>query len=194
MARPRGFDEEEVLDAAIACFWRRGYGATSMRDLGTEMGMGNASLYNAFLDKRRLFLRALDRYLDSTMRERMARLEATAPPKQAVKQFIGEVVARSLNDPERRGCMLINAASELGPQDAEFGREIAQRLAELQGFFRRNIGQAQEDGTIPRERDRADLAKLMLGVVIAIRVLARARPEPALLKGIAKPALALLDG
>jgi TetR/AcrR family transcriptional repressor of nem operon len=183
MARPRGFDEEEALDAAIACFWRRGYGATSMRDLGTEMGLGNASLYNAFLDKRRLFLRALDRYLDSTMRERMARLEGTVPPKEAVKQFIGEVVARSLNDPERRGCMLVNAASELGPQDAEFGREIAQRLAELQGFFRRMIGQAQEEGTIPRERDKADLAKLMLGVV-----------EPALLKGIAKPALALLDG
>jgi TetR/AcrR family transcriptional regulator, transcriptional repressor for nem operon len=194
MARPRIFDEVVALDAAIDCFWRRGYGATSMRDLGAEMGIGNASLYNAFRDKRRLFLRALDRYLDSSMRARMARLEGSLPPKEAVKTFIAEVVERSLDDPERRGCMLINAAAELGPQDAEFGREIAHRLAELQGFFRRMIGRAQADGAVPCDRDPAELAKLMLAIVIAVRVLARARPERALLKGIARPALALLDG
>lgn len=193
MARPRTFDEADALDAAVDCFWRHGYGATSIRDLGDEMGLGSASLYNAFLDKRTLFLRALDRYLDGTMRERIARLERSLPPKEAVKAFIDEIVVRSLNDPERRGCMLINAAAEFGPRDPELGREIAARLDELQGFFRRMLALARIDGSIPRERDPAELSRLMLGVVIAIRVLARARPERALLKGIAKPALALLD-
>jgi len=56
------------------------------------------------------------------------------------------------------------------------------------------IGRAQADGAVPCDRDPAELAKLMLAIVIAIRVLARARPERALLKGIARPALALLDG
>src|SRR5665213_707822 len=104
MARPRSFDESEALDAAIACFWRRGYSATSMRDLEGEMGIGTASLYNVFRDKRTLFLRALDRYIDGTMRERITRLEGTLAPKEAVKAFIGEIVEGSLNDPERRGC------------------------------------------------------------------------------------------
>jgi TetR/AcrR family transcriptional regulator, transcriptional repressor for nem operon len=193
MARPRTFDEADALDAAIDCFWRRGYGATSVRDLGDEMGLGSASLYNAFRDKRTLFLRALDRYLDSTMRERIARLERSLPPKDAVKAFIDEVVDRSVNDPEQRGCMLINAAAEFGSRDHELGVEIAARLDELQGFFRRRIAAARAEGTVPRERDPAELARLMLGVVVAIRVLARVRPERALLKGIAKPALALLD-
>jgi TetR/AcrR family transcriptional regulator, transcriptional repressor for nem operon len=193
MARPRTFDEADALDAAVDCFWRHGYGATSIRDLGDEMGLGSASLYNAFLDKRTLFLRALDRYLDGTMRERIARLERSLPPKEAVMAFIDEIVERSLNDPEQRGCMLINAAAEFGPRDPELGREIAARLDELQGFFRRMLALARIDGSIPRERDPAELARLMLGVVVAIRVLARVRPERALLKGIAKPALALLD-
>jgi TetR/AcrR family transcriptional regulator, transcriptional repressor for nem operon len=193
MARPRTFDEADALDAAIDCFWRHGYSATSVRDLGDEMGLGSASLYNAFLDKRTLFLRALDRYLDGTMRERIARLERSLPPKEAVMAFIDEIVERSLNDPEQRGCMLINAAAEFGPRDPELGREIAARLDELQGFFRRMLALARIDGSIPRERDPAELSRLMLGVVIAIRVLARARPERALLKGIARPALALLD-
>jgi len=193
MARPRTFDEGEALDAAIGCFWRRGYTATSMRDLEAEMGIGSASLYNIFCDKRTLFLRALDRYLDGTMRERIARLERTLPPKEAVNVFIGEIVERSLNDPERRGCMLVNAAAEIAPHDAEFGREISSRLEELQGFFRRMIAKARTDGSVPPERDPNEIARLMLGVVLGIRVLARARPDRALLKGIARSALALLD-
>jgi len=193
MARPRAFDEAAALDAAIDCFWRRGYGATSVRDLGDEMGIGSASLYNAFLDKRTLFLRALDRYLDGTMRERIARLERTMPPKEAVKAFIGEIVEHSLNDPERRGCMLVNAATEIAPHDAEFGREIASRLEELQGFFRRMIAKARAEGTVPSDREPVELARLLLGIVLGIRVLARAKPDRALLKGIVRPALALLD-
>jgi TetR/AcrR family transcriptional repressor of nem operon len=50
MARPREFDVAAVLDAAIARFWRRGYGATSVRDLADEMNIAGASLYNAFGD------------------------------------------------------------------------------------------------------------------------------------------------
>jgi TetR/AcrR family transcriptional regulator, transcriptional repressor for nem operon len=193
MARPRTFDEAEALDAAIGCFWRRGYSATSMRDLEEEMGIGSASLYNAFYDKRKLFLRALDRYLDRTMRERIARLERTLPPKEAVRVFLGEIVERSLNDPERRGCMLVNAAAEIAPHDAEFGREIASRIEELQGFFRRMIAKARVDGSVPAEKDPSEIARLMLGVVLGIRVLARAKPDGALLKGIARSALASLD-
>jgi len=193
MPRPRTFDEGKALDAAIDCFWRRGYSATSMRALEDEMGIGSASLYNVFSDKRTLFLRALDRYLDGTMRERIARLERTKPPKEAVRAFIAEIVERSLNDPERRGCLLINSAAEIAPHDAECGREIALRLAELQEFFRRMIAKAQLEGAVPSQRDPGETARLLLGVVLGIRVLARARPEPALLKGIAKSALALLD-
>lgn len=193
MARPRTFDESEVLDAAVGCFWRCGYSATSMRDLEAEMGIGGASLYNVFCDKKTLFLRALDRYLDGSMRERIVRLERTLPPKEAVKAFIGEIVERSLNDPERRGCMLINAAAEIAPHDPELGREIASRIEELHGFFRRMIAKARADGAVPSDRDPTELARLLLGIVLGLRVLARAKPDRTLLKGIARSALALLD-
>ena len=58
MARPREFDEATALNAAIDCFWHRGYEATSVRDLGAAMGLSGPSLYNAFGDKRALFVRA----------------------------------------------------------------------------------------------------------------------------------------
>ena len=62
MARPREFDEAAALDAAMNCFWRDGYEATSIRDLAAQMGITGASLYNAFGDKRTLFRAVLRRY------------------------------------------------------------------------------------------------------------------------------------
>jgi TetR/AcrR family transcriptional repressor of nem operon len=64
MARPREFDEVTALDAAIGCFWQRGFEATSMRDLAASMGLSAPSLYNTFGDKRALFTRALEHYLE----------------------------------------------------------------------------------------------------------------------------------
>src|SRR5437762_3135228 len=78
-------------------------------------------------------------------------------------------------------------------RDAAIGKVIAERLSELEGFFRRCVTAGQHDGSITRNRDAADLARLLLGVVLGIRVLARAKPERALLEGVARPALALLE-
>jgi TetR/AcrR family transcriptional repressor of nem operon len=70
MARPREFDEQAVLEAAVQCFWMHGYEATSVRDLAERMEITGASLYNAFGDKRSLFRRALDHYLEHGFGER----------------------------------------------------------------------------------------------------------------------------
>jgi TetR/AcrR family transcriptional repressor of nem operon len=193
MARPREFDETAALDAAVACFWQRGYEATSVRDLADKMGISAPSLYNAYGDKHALFVQALERYLDRSMRARIKRLEESLPPKQAVHRFIEEIIAHSLNDQERRGCFLINSALEVAPHDRKLGILIADRLAEIEAFFHRLIKAAQAQGEVPRDRGTKDLARLLLGVVLGIRVLARAKPERALLEGIARPALALLD-
>jgi TetR/AcrR family transcriptional repressor of nem operon len=193
MPRPRTFEENAALDAAIGCFWRRGYEATSVRDLATAMGITGTSLYNTFDDKRSLFVRALERYMDSATRERLARLEHSLPPKDAIRSMIGEVIKRSVNDRDRRGCFLINSALEVAPHDRELGAEIARRLGEVEEFFLRAIRAGQAAGAIPPDRNATDLARLLLGLLLGIRVLARSKPERALLEGMARPALALLD-
>lgn len=193
MARPREFDEVTALEAAIECFWQRGYEATSVRDLADRMGISAPSLYNAYGDKHALFVQALERYLDHSTRARIRRLEDSLPPKQAVRHFIEEIIERSVNDRERRGCFLINSALEVAPHDRELGALIAERLAEIEAFFYRSIKAAQAEGDVPRDRVAKDIARLLLGVLLGIRVLARSKPERVLLEGVARPALALLD-
>jgi TetR/AcrR family transcriptional repressor of nem operon len=192
MARPREFDEAAVLDAAMDCFWQNGYEATSVRDLAAHMGITGASLYNAFGDKHELFRQVVRRYAERSTRERISRLESSLPPKEAVRAFLGEIVARSTGG-DRRGCLLVNTALEAAPDDPELRQEVAARLAEIEAFFRRSVTAAQRDGSIPPGRTPEDLARLMLGVTLGLRVLARSTPERELLEGVARPALALLD-
>ncbi|MBX6424653.1 MAG: TetR/AcrR family transcriptional regulator [Variibacter sp.] len=193
MPRPRAFDQEAAMEAAIRCFWHRGYAATSVRDLAAAMGICGTSLYNAYGDKRALFEQALERYLDDTLRARIRRLEQALPPLQAARAFVEDIIERSLADPERRGCFLINAALEVAPHDHALGAAIARRLGEIEAFFRRCLTRAKSEGALAPGRDPDDLARLLFGVVLGVRVLARSKPDRELLEGVARPALALLD-
>lgn len=109
MARPRQFEEGAALNAAMLCFWRHGYDATSIKDLSGATGLTTASLYNAFGDKRALYQRAFDHYVEGTIAERIRRLE-THPGRDAIAMFFREILDRSLGDPEHKGCLLVNAA------------------------------------------------------------------------------------
>jgi TetR/AcrR family transcriptional repressor of nem operon len=194
MSRPREFDETVALEAAINCFWQHGYKATSMRDLGASMGLSAPSVYNAFGDKQALFALALERYLDRTTRDRLRRLETLLAPKAAIHKFFAEIIDHSLNDRERKGCFLVNSALEVAPHQSELGAVIAAQFSTIEEFFKRRILAAQSDGTMPASVDAADTARLLLGVLLGIRVLARSSPKRSLLEGVVRPALALLDG
>ena len=181
------------MQSAMNCFWQRGYEATSMRDLAASMGMSAPSLYNAFGDKQRLFARALERYLDRNARDLVHRLESSLPPKGAIQQFFAEIIDHSINDRERKGCFLVNSALEVAPHQRELGAMIAKQFGEIEAFFKRCILAAQADGTTPRGLDASDTARLLLGVLLGVRVLARSAPSRSLLEGVVRPALALFD-
>jgi TetR/AcrR family transcriptional regulator, transcriptional repressor for nem operon len=192
VARPRQFDSDRVLQAAESVFWEKGYHPTSTRDLTAAMEMTTASLYNAYGDKRGLFLAALDRYLDHSGRERMARLEATLPPHEAICGFFAEIIARSLADPRHRGCMLVNTALEVRDDDPEIRKIVATETLEIEKFFARCARAAQSAGTIVRHIPADDIGKMLLSATLAVRVLARVRPQPDVLYGLVRPQLSLL--
>ena len=191
MARPREFDEQAALQAALARFWSRGYGATSTRDLAESMGITGASLYNAFGDKRSLYQRVLEHYIESSLGERLRRYAPLAP-RVALETFFGEIVERSMADPQHKGCLLVNSALELSPHDPQFQSVVAEVFERIESFFHRCIKAGQADRTISRDRPARDLARMLLSVLLGVRVLARSRPERDLLEAAVRSALACL--
>lgn len=191
MARPREFDETTVLEAAMNCFWTQGFEQTSVRDLAEQMGITGASIYNAFGDKQSLYRQAFTHYLARTVRDRIARLEKL-PPFTAVRAFFEEIIERSVDDEQRRGCLLVNAALELAPYDPEFQKLVAEEMVFIEAFFCRCIEAGQKDGSITDTRSADEFAKLLLSVLLGIRVLARIRPQREVLEGAANGVLTLL--
>ena len=80
VGRPREFDEEVVLTAAMEAFWRKGFEATSLVDLTKATGLNKASLYRVFGDKHQLFMSALKNYSDIEFRETTAVVSESASP------------------------------------------------------------------------------------------------------------------
>ena len=112
------------------------------------------------------------------------------PPRQAIETFLTEIVERSLES--RLGCLLANAALEVAPHDPEIAAVVAERMGELEAFFRRCVVAGQRDGSISPDVDPADAARLLLTTVMGLRVLARGFPNRAVLEGAARQALSVL--
>ena len=177
MARPREFDEQKTLEAVAEAFWARGYEATSTRELAERTGLTVTSLYNAFGDKRALFQRALEHYLDATLRERIDRLEKTLAPSEAIAAFFHEVIERSLSDTQQRGCFLVNSALEATPDAPELRAAIAAEIDAIRAFFRRCLLAARRNGEVPSSVSAAEASAHLLTVMLGLRVMARVHPD-----------------
>ena len=186
------FDPDTALQKAMQTFWARGYGATSMADLVTEMGVNRGSLYATFGDKRSLFIRALRRY---DAEYRIAWIDALGkgnPPREAILSAFEDAIAAALEGGSRDGCLLVNTALELSPHDDEIGALVAEAMTGMEAFFRTMIERGQASSQIPADLQPSETAAALLSLFIGLRVLSRSRPEPTLLRAIADQAAAML--
>lgn len=189
MARPREFDEQKTLEAVAEAFWAHGYEATSTRDLAQRTGLTVTSLYNAFGDKQALFQRALQHYLDATLRERIDRLEQTLAPGEAIAAFFNEVIERSLSDRQQRGCFLVNSALEATPAAPELRAAIAAEIDAIRAFFRRCLLAGRRAGEVPSSVSAAEASAHLLAVLLGLRVMARVHADRATMTAAVTTAL-----
>ncbi|MEU6393066.1 TetR family transcriptional regulator [Streptomyces sp. NPDC046939] len=173
MARPRKFDEGQVLESAMDVFWRKGYAATTPQDLVDELGLGKGSLYNAFGGKRALFDRALARYRDTQAVRLTELLDGPAPVRTRIREALRLLVELDFTDPDRRGCMAVNTATELASADPEAAEAVRKMFARTEQAFLAALQEAQRAGEIDAARDVRALAALLLSTVIGMRVLAK---------------------
>jgi len=155
VGRPREFDEEQVLAAAMDAFWRKGYEATSLVDLTEATGLNKASLYRVFGDKHQLFMAALTNYSNIEFRETTAVLSDSATPLTNLRAVVEKVCEDAGSE---KGCLMINSMVETAPHDPEVKQLLqefgTQRLQAIQGM----ISQAQAAGEVRSELDPQKLA------------------------------------
>ncbi len=188
----KSFDEDEAVGKAMKVFWKKGFESASMADLITGTGITRGSLYNAFGGKKELFVKALLKYDKDNRRALLAELEAMDDPLRAIAALFDALVAETISDAEKKGCFLVNTASELTTHDEEVNSIVRNGLREIQAFFRRSIEVAQARKQIADTVDPEVTAKGLMAMVVGIRVLGRGMFDASSLKTIAAQAQCLL--
>lgn len=184
MARPRGFDDAAADDGLLAAFWSHGYARTSIPTLTAATGLLPGSLYAAFGSKEAMFRRAIDRYV-ATIR---GAVTSDARGVAGIRHVLATVARLTANDPQRRGCLVLNAIPEATALSPETRRALQGGLDEMRRLLRRHLREAGEDAGA-----RIDLEKLealCFGAAVSIRVLGRAGQPRRLLQAIADGATA----
>jgi TetR/AcrR family transcriptional repressor of nem operon len=178
------FDVDEVLDKAMRAFWSRGYEATSMQALVKRMGINRGSLYATYRDKRELFLAALRKYAEAVHHKRLAEFEAKYGPLEAIRHAFLVFTSQASDKEGNCGCFLTNTALELAARDSDAGRIVAQAQKETEAWLARMIRKGKAEGEVAPHIKPGEAASALLALLIGLSVLARSRPEPALLHSI----------
>src|SRR5260370_42066539 len=147
MAGVKQFERSEVLDRAMAVFWRRGYEATSIRDLVEATGINRGSIYGTFGDKKGLFLAVLTHYAEEVAKPLMAEL-SDPDPRRAIERMFDSIIRRRRAPRFPRGCLNTNTSLECPTSGDEITRKIAEGFGHQESAIYGALRRAQVKGRL----------------------------------------------
>lgn len=169
IGRPRAFDPDKALEAALRVFWRKGYEGTALSDLTAAMGINRPSIYATFGNKEALFRKALDRYS-----ERMTSFTSEAlkePTARAVAERLMVGTADLLSCPGNpKGCLMVQGALACGEEADPIRKELISRRAIGESALRERFETAKAEGDLPARADAGDLARYVMAVMHGMSV------------------------
>lgn len=186
--RPRKFDKDKALDAALLLFWRHGYEGTSLAALTKAMGINVPSLYAAFGNKEMLFSKVLDRYIQQPACYLPNALKETTARRVAEKLFRG-AIDMVMNPRHPEGCLLVQGALTSGPLAEPVRLELNRRRAGAEAAIRRRFERAIAEGDLPATVDNTKLARYIITVIWGMSVQAIGGATRAHLKQVAEMAM-----
>ena len=193
MARPREFDQKEVLDKSLDLFWSKGFERTSIQDLVEHTGVHRGSLYDTFGDKNQLFLMCLDRFHDLYKDRIFLILEENGESKEILERFFNELIDIAMsNENHRRGCFIANTAMELGSFDDIISSRIKAYTIDMETHFLNFLQRAQKEGVLNNNLSVRELARFLVNTRHGLFVLAKTATDRKVLEDVSKVAVSVI--
>jgi AcrR family transcriptional regulator len=187
--RPRGFDRDAALEAAMLLFWRKGFAAASMNDLCDAMGIRSPSLYAAFGSKEALYLEAVEHYVQTIGPPVWDKLAEGTTARAGVENLL---LAGTETLPESgampAGCMaMLAGVSDEWP--AAITDVVSKVRLEVLGELRSRLKTGVAEGELPASTDIDGLSRFYLSVFQGMAIQARDGATAAELRSIAAAAM-----
>ncbi|WP_199254638.1 TetR/AcrR family transcriptional regulator [Mycolicibacterium mengxianglii] len=186
--RPRAFDEDQALDAAIDVFWRLGYEGASLAELTQAMSINKPSLYAVFGSKEKLFVRALERY-GLLYREHLDAVLAKSTAYEVIESYLRSV-AESATQGIVPGCLSIQGGLSCAPNNAHIPQLLAEYRQGLEDTVAKALAKTEDASPCVHDIDTAALAGYAATIGQGLAVHAAAGVEQSRLDVIVDVALA----
>ena len=176
---------EQVAEGLLKTFWRHGYARTSIADLTEATRLLPGSLYAAFGNKEGMFRVAVDRYQSQLGAE----ISSDARGLEGLQTLLGTIVRLTACDPDRRGCLVINAIPEASSFSEGTRHQVQNGLRAFHRIIRQRVLEAREDLGLTCDFDIDALAAVVSAAAVGIRVMGRAGQSRRHLQAVADGAM-----
>ncbi len=190
MARPKAFNRDTALDAAVRLFWERGYEATSIQDVVDVLGINRASLYATFGDKAHLFEAAIDRYATQVQAAVASHLAPPHAGREAVSGYLRALIQAASRPGVPGGCLIVNTAVGCVTAPPALLQRAISLLRHSEEAFQSAL---LRDPALASRRDLPQLARFFAAQAHGLALLARAGAKASQLKQAAAVALRVLE-
>ncbi len=162
VGRPKKFDRNEALMAAINIFWAKGYDGASMKDLTQGMGINSPSLYAEFGDKHGLYLEAIDKYANNDACAPLIALEQNDDIEKAIRAFFMAAIDYSTaHEGGAKGCFLASCVSTSAGAVEGTQELLKEAIKATDIRISKRFEREKSLGKLPKDFPSADRARLL---------------------------------
>ena len=189
MGRPAKFNRHAAVEQVMHEIWRNGFEACSVKTLSEKLGITRSSFYNAFGSREALFLEALELYFTQSPDKALAEIDDTASVLKVLTGVFREVCRSRANEPEPRGCMVINCVAELVGVDETLGPVLEKAILASLDRLEHLLITAAQKGEIENKSDLREKALALQNLLIGLNVMGKVVRNEADLWATAKQTL-----
>lgn len=174
-------------------FWSKGYQATSLQNLLEAMQLSKSSLYQSFGSKPQLFDQCIEHYCETQAECMLEQLQNSPSARQFIEDTFNDIAINARTRAVKKGCLLMNAASEFGQTDARIAAQIDRGMSRFFKVFLTGVKRAQKEGAITADRNPIVLANYLVTSMSGLKTMVKAGMEPEKLTEIVRVILTALD-
>lgn len=172
MARPREFDEDDVLEKALYVFWEKGFDSSTLADLEQATGLTKSSLYKAFESKEGLFRRVVDRYNNTHLSFCSKALEQPTP-RRVAEALLDGMVNLHTGKKTPTGCLVTFTALACSVEARPLANELSESRNQFERSLRLRLDEIGHAGSLPAGMSAADVALFLTTFIQGLAIQAR---------------------